>query len=258
LKEAVGSVTMNFQNLFEQLNELKDEVKAVQVLRDRPPGPEPEAAQHEPPPAYDFDITMIHPYPAMVAHWRDLPELPQVHQFLNMAEVVGYVYRLVPKLQAHLSAIQAKLAENSVDIQAKVEKVLVEKMFEKFQAVIADVRTRIGELRASIEQTASRGEVNQALDDILDSVCHDHRTAVGTMKCMACGREIVQVAGAVPEEEAFRTLGAPPNSMVYQTGPTSRLSAACRERFESDIVESPRSVRLFKPLSRVGKPAKPR
>jgi hypothetical protein len=78
------------------------------------------------------------------------------------------------------------------------------------------------------------------------------------MKCMACGREIVQVTGAVPEEDAFRTLGAAPNSLICPNGSPSRLSATCRERFESEIVESPRSVRLFRPLSRMGKSAKPK
>jgi hypothetical protein len=201
---------------------------------------------------------MIRPFPAMVAHWRDPPELPQVHQFLNMSEVVGYVYRLVPKLQAHLSAIQAKVAENSVDLQAKVEKGLAEKMFEKFQAVIGDVRNRVDELRVSLEQTATRGEVNKVLDDILNSLSHDNKTAVGTVKCIACGKEILQVAGALPQADALRALGAAPHSLVCQSRPTSTIGVACREGFESEIIESPRSVRLFRPLSRVRKPAKPK
>lgn len=83
------------------------------------------------------------------------------------------------------------------------------------------------------------------------------QTAVGRMRCMACGREIPQVVGAITEDEAQRILGPPPNSQVYR-GKTTNYGVLYREKegFDSGIVESPRSIRPFKPATRVKKQPK--
>ena len=253
LKKSVTSVTSNIQSLFAALAQLKDVVSAQTIIDRR--SNEPVTVTREG--SNDFDITSIHPYPSMVAHWRDPPELPLIHPFLNMGEVVDYIYRLVPKLQAHLTAMQAKIVENASDILGKVDKSLVEKMFEKFQSVIGEMAGRVDELKDAIEQTATRDEINDMVEDILNSMNQEGQTAVGRMRCMACGREIPQVVGAITEDEAQRILGPPPNSQVYR-GKTSNYGVLYREKdgFDSGIVESPRSIRPFKPATRVKKQPK--
>lgn len=253
LKKSVTSVTSNIQSLFAALAQLKDVVSAQTIIDRRSNEPVTVAREG----SNDFDITSIHPYPSMVAHWRDPPELPLIHPFLNMGEVVDYIYRLVPKLQAHLTAMQAKIVENASDILGKVDKSLVEKMFEKFQSVIGEMAGRVDELKDAIEQTATRDEINDMVEDILNSMNQEGQTAVGRMRCMACGREIPQVVGAITEDEAQRILGPPPNSQVYR-GKTSNYGVLYREKdgFDSGIVESPRSIRPFKPATRVKKQPK--
>jgi hypothetical protein len=196
----------------------------------------------------------------MVAHWRDPPDLPAIHQFTNVGELVDYVYRLLPKLQAHMSAMQAKIVENAADLLGKVDKSLVEKMFEKFQAVIGEIRGRVDELKDAVEQTATREEINEMLEDIIGSLSQEGQTAIGRMKCMACGRDIPQVAGAISELEAQRALGTPPNSMVFKGPGAGKVGVVyqTKEGFDSGIIESPRSIRPFKPSSRVQKPQKPK
>jgi RNA polymerase-binding transcription factor DksA len=241
LRESVTSVTNNIQNLFDQIRRLKDQLKTTELLSRR-------AGADSMPAGGDLDITAIRPYPPMVAHWRDPPDLPPIRQFLNVGEVVDYVYRLVPKLQAHLTAMQGKIVENAADLLGKVDKSLVEKMFEKFQTVIGEMRGRVDELKDAVEQTATREEINEMLEDILNSLSQEGQTAVGRVKCMACGRDIPQVAGALTELEAQRALGNAPNSMVYKIGAPAKVGVVyqTKEGFDSGIVESPRSVRPFK------------
>jgi hypothetical protein len=126
--------------------------------------------------------------------------------------------------------------------------------------VIGEVRGHVDELRNAVEQTATREEINEMLGDILASVSQEAQTAVGRMKCMACGRDIPQVTGAVTEQEAQRALGTPPNSMVYKVSGGSRVGVVyqTKDGFDSGIVETPRSIRPFKPTSRMPKQAKPR
>jgi methyl-accepting chemotaxis protein len=254
LRESVVSVTTNIRDLHEEIARLKEQMKILAALK----RPEPVVVDHDRAAGGDFDISSVRPYPSMIAHWRDPPELPQIHPFLNIGEVVDYVYRLVPKLQAHLTAMHGKIVENAADILGKVDKSLVEKMFEKFQSVIGEIRGRVDELKDCVEQTATREEINEMLEDILNSMTQEGQTAVGRMKCMACGRDIPQVAGALTEQEAQRALGNAPNSMVYRTGGQARVGVVfqTKEGFDSGIVESPRSIRPFKPASRVTKQTK--
>ena len=252
LKKSVDHVNGNIKNLFDQLSQLKDSIQANSIVDRRKQ--EPVQVQQL---VSDFDITSIKPYPSVVAHWRDPPELPPIHPFLSLGEVVDYIYRLVPKLQAHMTAMHGKIVENAADLLGKVDKSLVEKMFEKFQSVIGEMAGRLDELRDALEQTATRDEINEMVEDILSSLNQDAQTAIGRMRCMACGREIPQVVGAITEEEAQRILGPPPNSQAYR-GKNSTLGVLYREKdnFDSTIIESPRSIRPFKPATRVKKQPK--
>jgi hypothetical protein len=208
LHDSVMSVNLNIQSLFDQIGRLKDQIRAVDVLG-RNAGP----VRSE---STEFDITAIHPYPSMVAHWREPPDLPPIHQFMNIGEVDDYIYRIVPKLQAHLTAMQSKIVGNAADLLQKVDKSLIEKRFEKFQAVIGEIRGRVDELKNAVEQTATREEINEMLEERLNTLTQEGQTTVGRMKCMACGRDIPQVTGALTEAEANRTLEISPNSIVYK------------------------------------------
>lgn len=253
LRNSIGFVTNNFKSIFDQLSQLKDQVGTIQIQGKRAVA-KPEIIERTvnnsvTKEGTDIDISSIHPYPSVVAHWRDPPDLPPITQFMNIGEVVDYIYRMVPKLQAHLTAMQGKIVENAQDILNKVDKGLVEKMFEKFQSVIGEMAGRVDELKDCLEQTATRDEINDMVEDILASMNQGGETAVGRVRCIACGREIPQVAGAVTEEEATRSLGVPPNSFAY--GAKSQAPIGVRytgkKEFDSGIVESPRSVRPFKP-----------
>ena len=113
---------------------------------------------------------------------------------------------------------------------------------------------RVDELKDCIEQTATREEINGMVEDIFNNMSQGGQTAVGRVRCIACGREIPQVTGATTEEDATRMLGQPPNSFVTGSKQASSTSLGMlyskRDGFDSNIIESPRSVRPFKPSTR--------
>jgi chromosome segregation ATPase len=170
LSESVNSVISRIQCLSEQVTKLK----ADQDLMGRSDGAISGDSHTEA--VSELDITSLGPYPPMIADWREPPDLPPPQRFMTIGEFVDYVYRMVPKLQAHLTAMQTKIVENATD------KSHVERMIE-------DVRGGVDELREAVEQTTTREEMNDMLEDI------NGHPAVGRMKCMACGRDSPQVAG---------------------------------------------------------------
>jgi hypothetical protein len=200
----------------------------------------------------NFDITSIRPYPKATAQWPDPPNLPKIQPFLNLGEVVDYVYRLVPKLQVHLTVLHKKIIEQETELRTKMDKLMIEKVLERFQGIIRDVGTRMDEMQAALLQTASREEINEMLDNALACAPSSGETAVGQMMCMACGRPISQVTGALTREEAHRLLGTPPNSMVFKSPGQNviGLIGETRAGFDSKIVETPCSVRSSRPASR--------
>lgn len=223
----------------------------------------------------DFDFLTCHPYKTPIVHWTDPPELPKLEQLRDMYSFVDYFYHFVPKLQAHLTALHQKVTENSADIIGKCDKAVVEKMFDKFQAIVNELRKRLNDLKDAVEHTASREEINQMVDDLLMRLGSESETAAGCVKCIACGRDVAIVTGARTEKDLQRILGSPPNSIVRSNQTRSSLNAlpasssitvstsnnnnngsnnaiksngikvtyTSRDGFDSEIVESPRSIR---------------
>ena len=200
-------------------------------------------------PYQEFDFSSVKPYPSVTAHWRDPPNLPTVTQFQNMHDFVDYFYRLMPKLQAHLSAIQQKVVDNASDTIDKIDKNLVERMFDKFQNMLNELRNRLLELKDAVEQTATREEINEMLNNLLSDIGNDGQTAIGRVHCIACGREASCVTGARPEHELIRTIGEPSNSIAFRhsMNHTVGLQFGGRDGFDSEIIESPRSIRPYRP-----------
>jgi hypothetical protein len=226
---------------------MKEEMKRMEIRRS-----DAQVATVEHVESTNFNITSIRPYPKMVADWHDPPDLPPIHQFIHLHEVVEYTYQLVPRLQAHLTAMHLRLAENVTEIAGKAARSTIEKIFEQFQTMIKELHGRVRELSQAMERTANREEVQHKIDRILESIPEAGKTTVGCVKCIACGRGISRVSGAVSEREAYRSLGTPPSSVVYQDAGSSRTSMVYHagRAFDSQIVESPRSVsRAVRPSS---------
>ncbi|OHT04729.1 hypothetical protein TRFO_06157 [Tritrichomonas foetus] len=205
--------------------------------------------------AAPYDLNKVRPYKVFQAHWRDDPILPDLKPFKTIEEVVDHVYQMYPSLQAYLTAMHDKIVENTDTLHKKIDKDLVEKLFDRFSTIIGEIRAALGDLKNDISLTATRSEINGILEDMIQSMHNDAKTAVGRVRCIACGRETSQITGAMTEAEIARALGTnTPNSIVRNSGQQKiGLSFASREGFDSEIIEEPRSKRPQQPQYIKGK-----
>jgi hypothetical protein len=166
----------------------------------------------------------FHPYRVVPASWSDCPELPQIATFASMSEFVDYVYRLVPKLQTHLSAIHGKVVEMDKAMEDKISRDLVEKMFDGFQGIVAGLTRGLDGFKLALERTATRTEVNEIIRNVFHPHNPETETSIGCLRCMACGREIERVT---------------------DTAPSPLTGALCqsRESFHSILAENPYPTR---------------
>ncbi|OHT09300.1 hypothetical protein TRFO_21869 [Tritrichomonas foetus] len=207
----------------------------------------PSAVNHESVSKPDYDLTRVRPYPAMKANWYDDPNLPPIQTFVNLEDAIDFIYRLHPPLQAYLTAMNKKLAETVEELGRKIDRDQVDRLFLKIQSIIGELRSHIDALKNNLKNTATRDEINDIFEELMIANRSDSQTAVGRVRCMACGRETPQVTGALTEAELQRALGTPPNSIAYRSGPSHvGVCYNSRDGFDSEIVETPRSVRPFK------------
>jgi hypothetical protein len=143
-----------------------------------------------------------------------------------------------------------KVIELTQTVDMKADRGLVQKIFDRFQNIVGELRNGIDDLRHGLQQTPTREEINALLDELVSSLNIETQTAVGRVKCIACGREMNRVAGALSEAEIARVLGSPPNSIVFQGAANPGIAVAyqSREGFDSAIVESPRAIRPARPV----------
>jgi hypothetical protein len=231
LGASLNSANGRIQTLCGELPELKEKVQALEESQKASDNIMDVGRLHQE--STNFDITSIRPYPLMAANWRDPPDLPQINPFNNVGELVDYVYRFVPKLQAHLEATHVKTVELATELTAKVEKSIMEKLFERFQAIARDAHDRAEYLTRVVEDMPSRAEISRMITESLGPLIEDSETSVGRVKCMACGRTVSQVAGI------------------------QRITAVdqAKERFGLDLIEETGSGRTVRSPSRVqGRP----
>jgi gas vesicle protein len=232
LQETLGTATRkvrdDVRNLFDLVGGMKADVERLQ-----PRSPRPTA---------DADLLQLMLRPDAVADWRDPPELPRQRKFSKVSQVVDYDYEMVPKLQGYLNAMHDRLIETADTYPPRAE----------VQGVIDDLVKRIEEcdrevagLRRAVARMVTRAEFAAFAKRMSDTDDPDGNTSIGRVKCIACGRDVIQITGAMTEREAMRQLGPAPTSLA--TGPRGMGQIfANAAALDASLVESPRSVRAFK------------
>lgn len=192
-----------------------------------------------------YDLSSLHPYPTIQVHWRDPPKIPDPRPFSHIEEVVDYVYLIYPYLQAYISSMHQKLVETSDQLQLKVDRDLVERMFERMQIIIGDIRQALNDLKKNIEKTATRNEINTLIDDMIKTMRQEAQTAIGRVRCIACGRESSQITGAMTDAEIARAFGGSLPTSVLRGGTIHNPGQMFNSKngYDSAIIESPRSKR---------------
>lgn len=245
LNGSTNQVVNNFKIIFDALTQFKGDLG---MLMDKVNN------YKEPTAGVTIDLSDINPRPGYVASWRDNPELPQITKFDNINEAVDYIYQLIPKLQGYLNAMHGKIVDNTSDLDGMIDKETLEKLLEKLRQAIIDMDDDLTELRKGMNKSLTRADVIALIKALTNQ--EDTSTSVGTVRCIACGRETTVVNGAMTEDEALKRLGAPPNSLAYMTiggGSNYGQLYTGNDTMDREFNESPRSKRPFRASCRVTK-----
>jgi bacterioferritin-associated ferredoxin len=172
--------------------------------------------------------------------FNDPPNLPPLHKFSELTEPVDYIYQLVPILQAILNCFKDRITDLDRPFPAESA---IRALLDQIGAAIAGLANELAELRAAMHKALTRADVIRIVKGMLTMEEVADQTAVGVVKCIACGREMRQVAGALTEEDALRLLGEPSTSLVRVPSigvPLNQLFASPKS---FDSVDSPRAAR---------------
>ena len=185
------------------------------------------------------------------ADFNEVPQLPQIYKFDTLPESVQYLYDSFPKLQGYLKAMHDKLedvANNQDRMRASSGSSFDPSAYDN---LVNSVRKALNDMSADLDELrrSKRGLSKADVMDIIRSMINQHQamepeeTSVGYVKCIACGRDIRQVTGAMTEEQATRTLGAPPNSIVVNHDKSYGQVYGNSEQVDRSFLDSPRSIR---------------
>ena len=197
-----------------------------------------------------LDISNLEPAKEVKVAWEVPPVLPKLHKFDSIIDNVGYTYQMVPKLQAYLYSMHDRmddLTTNTRDFSG------LEDLLAKLKDSILAMDKELNQLKNALKKSVTRQEVLDMLRDNEEMT----GTSVGSVRCIACGREVTQVAGAMSEIDALKTLGAPPNSIavfgnstrvsqMYTNDSSLDYNGTTTRGLDTGIIESPRSTRSYK------------
>lgn len=236
LTRSTDLIVNNFKKLFEGLAKQSDDLtecrKTVQELSNAEPK------------SFEIDLSDLKVRPGYVASWRDLPLLPQIYKFKTVNEAVAYLYELMPKLQGHITAMHGRIVENTEELLDVIDKETIESLIEKLRRAIVSMNNELGDLKTNLKRNLTKSDVIALISEMMGNQDFDKETAVGTVRCIACGRDMGQVSGASPEIETIKKLGIPINSLTTKvTANTLGQLYYNQDTMISGIVEQPRSIR---------------
>jgi hypothetical protein len=220
-------VHSNFRKIFDSLKDMRNQSSDTSPHSDRAPV----VAADEAP---KIDLSKLQLRGESYTMFDDPPDLPELHKFVEITEPVDYIYELVPKLQSILRCHHEKLA-----ILERPAKELQDTL-ERVRASTVAMAHDLDELRGNLGRGLSRADVARMIRDS-HPIDDGDQTAVGIVHCIACGREMRQVVGAMTEQEALRVLGDPVTSIPLATGTVGQMYTNTKTIDRSG--EGPRSVR---------------
>ena len=242
LKSSTDYVTNSFAKIMDELNKHQSEIEDCKKS----------ISEFKP---VEMDLEDLNPQPNYVASWRDPPVLPEVEKFAAVKDAVGYVYELVPKLQGYMNAMHGRIVDTVDEMAGMLDKEGLERLLEKLRKAIVDMDDELSELKSGLRRNVTRADVIAMINEAL-GLQTDVETSVGAVKCIACGREMVQVVGASSEADATRRLGTPVNSLTVpavQGGGAVGQMFSNADTLQTGIVEQPRSIRPFRAACKVSR-----
>jgi hypothetical protein len=196
-----------------------------------------------------IDFAQLEPQAPYNPPWTEVPLLPPIKKFQNVGDAIQYIYDTQPKLQGYMNAMHGRMLETGKDFEASMDKEGLEDLLAKLRQAIVGMDKELGDLRKGIAKGLTKRDVLQMIGEAL-APDPNSETAIGQVKCMACGRDMRQVIGASYEAETIRRLGLPPNALALlasqgNPAPSGEVRPLWGrgEELDTGMIESPRSVK---------------
>ena len=240
--ESTERVNRDFTNIFEQLKNLKQRVKELKTAPPPPPQVVEREVVREAEP--QIDLSGLNLRPDCTMEFEEPPTLPKLEKFDKVESSVDYMYEMVPKLQAILNCYHDKIGSLP---NTDLDRSFLTDLIDKIKNAMAGMAKELEDLKNSMNKGLTRADVAKMIREMMQAEEENDQTAIGCVKCIACGRDMRQVSGAMTEDEAFKTLGAAPNSVAMfpdiGSGPIGQMYSKTLDR---DSLESPRATRPFR------------
>ena len=232
-------VNRDFTNIFEQLKNLKQLTKELKAAQQQKPIEREVVVQAEP----KIDLSGLSLRPDCTIDFEEQPALPKLAKFDNVESSVDYIYEMVPKLQAILYCYHDKIGSLP---NTDLDRSFLTDLIDKIKNAMAAMAKELEDLRNSMNKGLTRADVAKMIREMMQAEEDNDQTAIGCVRCIACGRDMRQVSGAMTEDEAFKTLGAAPNSVAMFPDIGGALGQMYSKTLDRDSLESPRATRPFR------------
>ncbi|OHS93576.1 hypothetical protein TRFO_40165 [Tritrichomonas foetus] len=244
LNGSTNLVVNNFKNIFESINKMKTDLKQCQddlnkVIED-------EANKKLNLEKELFDLSEFDPQPDFTCNWKEMPELPKLNKFEHIVESIEYLYGLVPKLQGYMIAMHNKIVDNADGLQNAMDKDTLDRLFDKLRRAVLEMDQDLAELKQGVGKNLTKKDVLQIINEVLKLDEAEQGTSIGGVKCIACGRDMPAVNGAMTETEANKRMGLPPNSIAFinNMGASTQLFSSLNS-LKNGINEAPKAMKSF-------------
>lgn len=187
-----------------------------------------------------IDLSHLNLRSAESVEFDDHPELPDIYKFCDIENSVDYMYQLVPKLQSILDCYHNKI---STIPNGDQDRQFLSDLIDKIRNAMMEMSRELESLKNSMGKSLTKAEVARMIREMTNVEEDNPQTAVGCVKCIACGRDMRQVAGAMTEDEALKMLGAPPNSVAVFPPGIGAVGQQFARTLDRESLDSPRSTR---------------
>jgi hypothetical protein len=132
--------------------------------------------------ASEIDLTSLELLPIPVIDGNAPPSLPKMVKFTTVPQAIGYLYDLVPTLQAILTSLHHRVTEKTGS-------------FGNRDTGLPALRTELAAIAAVLPSLATREELSASIRRSSQTPDQAGSRGFGTVKCISCGRELPALEG---------------------------------------------------------------
>lgn len=113
--------------------------------------------------------------------------------------IVGYLDRAKAETAKEIQNGLKVVDTIASKIDTKIDRDFVERMFNKFRVVVADLKEKIQQVQCTFMGWVTREELQEVLEKFVDQLADVNDTAVGSSKykCLLCGKPRTHISGMI-------------------------------------------------------------